>query len=312
MAWQFLLLAVLSADSPQDFRDFPPILKTRALIGWLESHRLEGEDAFRIARQAQAAAAEVDIHVEAKNYPSALKTFGSPELTMARAWTAYEKHRDPLASPRLPFPARLKSTPARCEHEEVDRVEAYLDLALQAGSEDFAAALLTLRSPVEIGSALPILRNWNDPRAIPLGVELVGRLRRAISSRREYDAAKDLSAQVRQFSAFAPDEFRGEIEEALQFYESRSRSLPPCESGAAAANDGDPDFNELKRRVMELGEASGREFEYAEQLLKLYRLAGTDQSRLDELESSGNNQLRILIGELRKAAASQANTRRVQ
>jgi hypothetical protein len=309
MAWQFLLLAVLAADSPQDFRDFPPILKTNALLGWLGSKGLEGEEAFLIARQAQAAAAQVDLQVEAKNYPNSLKVFGSPELAMASAWTAYEKYRDPMAFPRLPFPTRLKSTPARCEHEEVDEVEAYLDLALQAGPDDFAATLITLRSPVEIGSALAMLPRWKDSRAIPLGVELVGRLRRAITSRREYDAAKDLHAQVRQFSAFVPDEFREEIDQALQFYESRNRSLPACESASQRPNESDLDFNELRRNVMTLGGSSAPEMEYAEQLLQLYQLAKHNQSRLDELESAGNSQLRILIQELRRADAAQRKSR---
>jgi hypothetical protein len=60
---------------------------------------------------------------------------------------------------------------------------------------------------------------------------------------------------------------------------------------------------------MALGDSSGAELEYTQQLLQLYQLAKHNQSRLDELESAGNSQLRILIRELREADASQRKPR---
>jgi hypothetical protein len=300
MGWLWLLLALTAAAQTVDYRELPPMWKTRALLGLIR----EGEPkAFEYAKEAYSASSQIDLSIEFKDYPAALKFFGPPEATLAEAWSAYQRLRDPKLHPAMPFPERPKSSPAKCSHAVVDNAKRYLRLAMDAGGDTFAAATLSLRSPVEIGDALELIPTWEDARAVPLGRELVQRLRRASSSRREFEAAKDIRAQVRRFEALAGEETREEIEETILYYESRNQAVAACGAEAASASEQD-DFAELKYKVLRGGSNAATEFEFAEQFLRLYELAQGDEALLEELEQSGNARLRILVRAFRAANAS--------
>jgi len=289
----WLCLIVLFAQIA-DYNELPPLWKTRALLAMA---RQDPEKAPQYSKLAYETAREIDLSVEFKDYPFALKAFGQPEAIVAEAWFSHQKFRGP-GEAALPFPERPKSSPARCEHRVLDSAEKYLRVAFDAGPDTFASATLALRSPLEIGSALDLLPTWDDARAVPLGMELIRRLRGAISSRREFEAAKDLSSKVQRFASFAPAEDREKIEEEFEYYKSRNQAIEPC-GAAVSLSDKEEPFGEKLRKVIRLTS----EFEFTEQLLQLYQMADGDQSRLDELEASGDPRVRALIRAFRTEAA---------
>lgn len=280
-----VLLLTLAALDLNEIATLPPLWRARALLHHIEQAELQGPEARDLARQAYTAATSIDPNFPLKNYPLALARLGPPEVVAARAWHAFEKHRGDQSS--LPFPERLRSTPATCAHAELDHAKAYLVLAREANAAAFGAALLTLRSPLEIEEGLEALKPNGDPAA---AVRLIRRLRAFQDSRREADAAIHLGTLVRYWAAKTEES----VDEDYTYYESRLASMPRC-----AATRGEPEqtFGEVKRLLLDASSLS--DYEFTELLLKAISLASDDRSLLDELEAAGNPRIRILTQALR-------------
>lgn len=295
----FWLVSILAFAQQDEVRQLPPLWRAIALLGEIEQDHLTGPQARLIAKEAYAAALQADLTIDLKDYPRALKALGSPEAIQAKAWLALQKHRDPATDPIPPFPERRRTTIARCDHSEVDHASVYLKLALEAGPEPFAAAIPTLRSAIEIGEALELLPQWQDPRALPSGLDLIDRLRRATASKREYAAAKDLRSQVRRFQAWAQREDSEEIEATLQYFEARNQALESC--GGATNPQEEDSFADLKAKVLRSGATPVTEYEFVEQFLKLYEMARGEEALMAEIEQAGDPRLRLLMRAFRSA-----------
>ncbi|MBM3758815.1 MAG: hypothetical protein FJW36_01060 [Acidobacteria bacterium] len=294
----FWLAALLAFAQQDEARQLPPLWRAVALLGQIEQDSITSPAARLLAIEAYAAALEADLDMDLKDYPRALKALGSPEAIQARAWLAVRQHREPKDQ-IPPFPQRRRTTPAKCSHSEVDHAVTYLQLTLRAGPEAFLAAIPTLRSAVEIGEALDLLSDWQDPRAVPTGLELIDRLRRATSSRQEYAAAKDLRAQIRRFQSRAPESAEQSIEENWQYFEARNQALESCSGQTPSLEE--ENFSTLKAKVLRSGGTPATEYEFVEQFLRLYEMARSEEPLMAEIEQAGDPRLRLLIRAFRSA-----------
>lgn len=288
--------AALLAQSPEErlaaFDAMPDLIRARAWLRVASEPGLNPELSQRLAKEGFEMAQRLEQTLEVKDYPLALRWAGPPENLMGEAWRVAQS-----VGLNLPFPLRTRSVPARCDHTAIEDLRPYLRAAYGAGPEVLTRVLPTLRSPLEIEAALDILSQWDDERAVAMAVPLVRRLRQATLSRAEFEAARNLEGLVRRLAARVDEETREQMEADYVYFRARNREIVAC---PADADTPAPTFQELKLKLLGLAEEDRSGYSFLETMLALRELAGDDQSRINELEATGNVRVTQLAKLLRQ------------